>query len=179
MNIFFTCLLVAVSLSMDAFSLSLIYGTYALERKKELLLAGIVGLFHLVMPLLGLFFGNLIMDYMVFNVFIVVGIIFGIIGIEMILSSFKDEEVKILVNFIGFLLFGLSVSIDSLTTGVGLSAIGDNYIGMASLFMIVSAIFTYVGLRMGNKLSNKFGKYATIGGGIMMIILAIYYIFLV
>ena len=177
MNVFFTCLLVAISLSMDAFSLSLIYGTYGLEQKRKLLLAGIVGGFHFFMPLLGLFFGSFIMNYIMFNVHMVVGIIFGIIGIEMIISSKKDEEVKIGVNFVGFLLFGLSVSIDSLTTGIGLSALGHNYLGMASLFMVVSAIFTYVGLQLGNKLSEKFGKYATIGGGLMMIILALMYIF--
>ena len=35
MNIFFTCLLISVSLSMDAFSLSLIYGTYGFSKKSE------------------------------------------------------------------------------------------------------------------------------------------------
>lgn len=177
MNIFFTCLLIAISLSMDAFSLSLIYGTYGLSIKKQIFLAGIVGMFHFVMPLLGLMFGNFIMNYLVFNVNWIVGIIFFIIGIEMIISGKKDEEVRLMVSLVGFLFFGLSVSIDSLTTGVGLSAISHNYIGVASLFMIVSAIFTYIGLCLGTKLSNQFGKYATACGGIMMIILALSYIF--
>lgn len=176
MNIFFTCLLIAVSLSMDAFSLSLIYGTYGLSKKNQFLLAGIVGMFHFVMPLLGLGFGNFIMNYLIFNVNLVVGILFLVIGIEMLISSKKEEEVKLLISLIGFLFFGLSVSIDSLTTGIGLSAISRNYVGVASLFMIVSAIFTYLGLNLGNKLSNRFGKYATIFGGIMMISLALSYI---
>lgn len=176
MNIFLTCLLIAISLSMDAFSLSLIYGTYGLSRKNQILLAGIVGIFHFVMPLLGLGFGNFIMNYLIFNVNLVVGIIFFIIGIEMLISSKKEEEVKLLVSLVGFLFFGLSVSIDSLTTGIGLSAISRNYVGVASLFMVVSAMFTYIGLRLGNKLSNQFGKYATICGGVMMVILALSYI---
>ena len=177
MNSFFTCFLIAISLSMDAFSLALIYGTYGLSRKNEIILAMMVGMFHFMMPLLGLSFGNFIMKYFIFNANLVVGVIFGIIGVEMILSSKKEEEVKILVSFFGFLLFGLSVSIDSLTTGVGLSAISDNYLGVSGLFMIVSGIFTYLGLRLGNKLSERFGKYATIGGGVIMIFLAIRYIF--
>lgn len=177
MNIFFMCLLVAISLSMDAFSLALIYGTYGLSKKNELLLSGIVGIFHFVMPLLGLFFGSIVMKYFIFNVNLVVGFIFGIIGIEMLLSVKKEEEVKILVSLIGFLLFGLSVSLDSLTTGIGLSAISHNYIGVACLFMIVSALFTYLGLRFGNRLNEKFGKYATLLGGILMLVLALGYIF--
>lgn len=176
MNIFFTCLLIAISLSMDAFSLSLIYGTYGLSGKNQILLAVIVGIFHFVMPLLGLGFGNFVMNYLIFNVNLVVGIIFFVIGIEMLISSKKEEEVKLLVSLVGFLFFGLSVSIDSLTTGIGLSAISHNYLGVASLFMVISAIFTYMGLRLGNKLSNKFGKHATVGGGIMMVILALSYI---
>lgn len=177
MNIFFTCFLIAVSLSMDAFSLALIYGTYGLSKKDEVLLSVIVGVFHFVMPLLGLFFGSIIMKYFVFNVNLVVGIIFGIIGIEMLISVKSEEDVKVLVSWVGFLFFGISVSMDSLTTGIGLSAISKNYLGVASLFMIVSAIFTYLGLRFGNRLNDRFGKCATLCGGIMMLVLAISYIF--
>lgn len=177
MDIFFTCFLIGVSLSMDAFSLALIYGTYGLSRKNEIILSIIVGIFHFVMPLIGLFFGNLIMKCFVFDVNLVVGIIFGIIGIEMIISSIKEEEVSVLISLVGFLFFGLSVSIDSLTTGIGLSAISENYLGVASMFMIVSGLFTYLGLYLGNKINDKFGKYATFGGGVMMIFLAMHYIF--
>ena len=44
-------LLLAVSLSMDAFSLSLAYGTYGFRRIDEILLGVIVGIFHFFMPL--------------------------------------------------------------------------------------------------------------------------------
>ena len=177
MNIFFVVLLIGVSLSMDAFSLALIYGTYGLSIKNEIILSVIVGLFHFFMPLVGLFFGTLIYQYFIFNVNLVIGVIFSIIGIEMIVSSIKEEEVKILVSLWGFLLFGLSVSIDSLTTGVGISAISHNYLMVSSIFMIVSGLFTYIGLRLGNKINDNFGKYSTVFGGGMMIFLAIYYIF--
>lgn len=177
MNAILTCFLIAVSLSMDAFSLALIYGTYGLSKKNEVLLAGMVGIFHFFMPLLGLGLGSILMRYFIFNLELMVGIIFLIIGIEMIISAKKDEEVKILVSLVGFLLFGLSVSIDSFTTGIGLSVISNNYIGVSIVFMIVSGILTYVGLRFGNKLSDRFGKYATISGGILMCLLAIHRLF--
>jgi len=177
MGIFFTCLLIGISLSMDAFSLALVYGTYGMSKKNEVLLSIVVGVFHFFMPLLGLFFGKMLMKFFIFDLNLVVGIIFGIIGIEMILSSIREEEVKVLVHWLGFLLFGLSVSIDSFTTGIGLSAISSNYVGVAVMFMLVSGIFTYLGLHMGNKLSRCFGKYATIAGGIVMILFAISYVF--
>lgn len=51
-----------------------------------------------------------------------------IIAIEMIISSFKEKEEKFLLSIPGYLLFGLSVSIDSLTTGIGFSAITDKIV---------------------------------------------------
>ena len=177
MNVILTCLVVAVSLSMDAFSLALIYGTYGMSKKNEIVLSFIVGVFHFFMPLLGLGFGSLILKFFNFDLELVVGVIFLIIGSSMIVSSFKDEEVKVLMGIIGNLLFGLSVSIDSFTTGIGLSVISNNYLMVSSIFMLVSGIFTYIGLLFGNKLNNSFGKYATISGGILLCILGIFRLF--
>lgn len=177
MGTFFTVLLVGISLSMDAFSLSLIYGTQGIDRKNMIELSIIVGIFHFLNPLIGLSIGNILYNYFIFNFNLVVGIIFSVIGCEMIISSYKDNDINILLNVWGYLLFGLSVSIDSLTTGIGMKAISDNYLMVSSVFMLCSGIFTYIGLNLGNKLSDKFGKCATIGGGGMLIFLAIYFIF--
>ena len=129
------------------------------------------------MPLLGLGFGSLILKFFNFDLELVVGVIFLIIGASMIVSSFKEGEVKVLMGIIGNLLFGLSVSIDSFTTGIGLSVISDNYIMVSSIFMLVSGILTYVGLILGNKLNNSFGKYATISGGILLCIFGVLRLF--
>ena len=107
MNIIFTIVLIGISLSMDAFSLALIYGTYSLKKKDIIVLSSIVGIFHFFMPLMGLGFGGIILKFLLFNVSLVVGVIFLIIGIEMIISSIKEEEISIMVSFVGFLLFGL------------------------------------------------------------------------
>ena len=177
MNTFFTTLLVGVSLSMDAFSLALVYGTGRIGRKNEILLSIIVGVFHFFMPLIGLGIGSLLISHFVFDISLVVGVIFSLIGIEMIISSIKNSEVSILTSIWGLLLFGFSVSIDSLTTGIGLGAINNNYLEVSTIFMLCSGVFTYIGLKLGDKLSERFGKFATIGGGIILILLAIYYVF--
>ena len=170
-------LLIGVSLSMDTFSLSLSVGSINSQNGFLKLLPLFVGIFHFFMPLLGLNIGNFLLVYFVFNINIVVGIIFSIIGLEMIISSIKESDVKILLSMWGLILFGFSVSLDSLTTGIGLKAINDNFLEVSSIFMICSGFFTFIGLKLGNKLSNKFGKIATIGGVGMLIILAIYYVF--
>ena len=177
MDTFFTTLIIGISLSMDAFSLALIYGTQSIGKKNKIILSIIVGIYHFVMPLLGVFLGNIILKYLVINLSIVVSIIFLFIGIEMIISSIKDDSHDFVVSIFGFLIFGLSVSIDSFTTGIGLTVINNNYLEVSSIFCIVSGSFTYLGLILGNKLGSIFGKLSTIIGGVILIILGIIYFF--
>ena len=56
-------IVIAVSLSMDAFSLSLAYGTLNLEKSQIRLLSLIVGLYHFFMPLLGMWVGTKILNF--------------------------------------------------------------------------------------------------------------------
>ena len=177
MDTFFATLIIGISLSMDAFSLALIYGTQSISKRNKIILSIIVGIYHFVMPLLGVFLGNIILKYLVINLSIVVSIIFLFIGIEMIISSIKDDSHDFVVSIFGFLIFGLSVSIDSFTTGIGLNVINNNYLEVSSIFCIVSGSFTYLGLILGNKLGSIFGKLSTIIGGVILIILGIIYFF--
>ena len=110
---------------MDAFSLALIYGTQSISKKDKILLSLIVGIYHFVMPLIGLNIGLFVTSKIIINTNILVGLILSLIAIEMIISSFKEKEEKFLLSIFGYLLFGLSVSIDSLTTGIGFPAITD------------------------------------------------------
>lgn len=176
MNVFFTTIIIGISLSMDAFSLALLYGLQPIEKKDKILLSLIVGIYHFIMPLIGINISNSLSKYIFIDLNIIVGIIFTIIGIEMIISNSSDKKEKNLTNIISFLIFGLSVSIDSLTTGLGLNIINKNYIQVSIIFATTSCLFTYIGLFLGNKLNEKVGTFSTIIGGIILITLAIYYI---
>ena len=178
LNIFFTFFLVAVSLSMDAFSLAIIYGTYGINMKKQIILSIIVGLFHFFMPLMGLWVGNMLKLFLEINSSFIVGGLFFIIGMEMILSVKSSKEINFLTSVWGFLLFGFTVSLDSLTVGIGLSLITTYYLVAAVMFMVVSGLFTFLGLRFCEFFNKNFGKYACLFGGFIMIILSFYYIFL-
>lgn len=162
---------------MDAFSLALIYGTWNISKTNKIILSIIVGLFHFFMPLFGLLFGNIITKYLIINISVVVAIIFLIIGLEMIISSIKEKEEKIILNIIGFIIFGFSVSIDSFTTGIGLNIINNNYLEVSTIFCLVSSIFTYIGLILGNRIGKMFGKLSTLFGGIVLLLLGITYLF--
>ena len=169
-------ILIAISLSMDAFSLSLAYGTVINKKNSIKLLSIIVGLYHFFMPIIGLSFGKFILNYLPINEKTITLIIFVIIGFNMIIDSFKKEKnIKALKLFEMFM-FGFAVSIDSFSIGIGLNNITNNYIICPLIFSITSLIFTYIGLLLGNKINEYLGTIAPIIGGIMLILLGIIYI---
>ena len=160
---------------MDAFSLALIYGTEGIKSKDKKLLSLIVGCYHFIMPLVGLLIGKYITSKLIINTNFLVGVILTLISIEMMISSFKNKEENFLLSLSGYLIFGFSVSVDSLTTGIGLPAITDNFLLCSSIFAITSLSFTYLGLNLGNILNIKYGKISTLIGGAILFILGIIY----
>ena len=172
MSSFFTILLIAISLSMDAFSLALVYGLLIYSKKRKLLLSIIVGIYHFFMPLVGMIFGNILGKINIINLDLVSFLILIYIGIDLIISTLKKED-KISTNNLGLIIFGLSVSLDSLTLGIVLKSITNNYLLASTTFSITSIIFTYLGLNLGNIIGNKIGSYSKIIGGIVIIIIAI------
>ena len=163
--------LIAISLSMDAFFLSLAYGSLNLKKRTMYMLSIIVGLYHFFMPILGIMFG----EFLQIESNYIVSIIFFIIGVNMILEIRKEKELKPL-SLIYMLLFGLGVSIDSFTIGVGISKLLKFTILCPIIFSIVSALFTYIGLFLGKKINEIIGDIAILFGGLTLIILGVYYI---
>ncbi len=172
---FLTIILLGISLSMDTFSLSLCYGTLGLNNKKTIILSIVVGIFHFFMPIIGMTIGNLIIDNLIISGETLLLIILSIIGIDMIIEAFKNDEKKLIVSLPGILLFGFSVSLDSFSTGLGLKIITDNILLALIIFTICSSSFTFLGIKLGKSLNERFGKVTNIIGGIILIILGLYF----
>jgi len=169
-------LTIAVSLSMDAFSLSLAYGTLNPEKKYIKKISTIVGIYHFIMPLLGLTIGNILLKIIPINPNLIVFIVLTFIGIEMIIDSFKKEDNIKIMTLKEMILFGLAVSIDSFSVGIGLETLTNNYIIAVTMFSTSSFTFTYIGLTIGKKINNLIGQISTLIGGLILIIIGITYI---
>ena len=134
-------LTIAISLSMDAFSLALAYGTLNLEKKDIISTAIIVGIYHFFMPLLGNGVRNIILKLFPLNPSAIVFVVLVFIGIQMIIEGLKNtEEVKKL-SFLEKILFGLAVSIDSFSVGIGLQSISTI---VGGIVLIILGIFYLV-----------------------------------
>ncbi len=171
MHLFFL-FVIAISLSMDAFSLSLAYGTLNLKKKEMNQLALMVGIFHFFMPLLGHLFGDFLFTFLLVDPDFILFLILTILGIEMILESRKEKEKVKELTFLDSIFFALAVSFDSFSLGLGLTEVKNLFLG-PFLFSLCSAFFTYLGLYLGRFSYQKLGKIATIFGGILLILIGV------
>ena len=170
-------IIVAISLSMDSFSLSLAYGTLSLSDDKEKKISIIVGIFHFFMPILGFLIGKIILKIIKRNPEIIAGIVFIILGLEMINSLLKKEDIRVITGLFTMIVFSFTVSIDSFSTGIGITAISNNIILCSTVFSLVSGVITYIGLRLGKRLNLMIGYTSNIIGAIILVSLGIFYLF--
>lgn len=175
MNLFII-LVIAISLSMDAFSLSLAYGTLDIDKKNMYTLSIIVGIYHFFMPLIGYFIGSNFIKFLPVASNFVVFVILTLIGLEMIVDTIRKEEELKVMRLYSMIVFGLTVSIDSFSVGIGLDTISKNIIVSSLIFSITSFIFTITGLFIGKKINQIFGKISTLIGGCVLILIAIFYV---
>lgn len=171
MNSFMLIFLIAISLSMDAFSLSLAYGIEGVSDKKKIILSSVIGVYHFIMPLMGLTFSNIITNHLLINIHYIASLILFVIGLDLILS--KDKKEKPIFSIIGILLFGITVSLDSLSVGIGIKAITNNYFSSFLIFSLTASFFTYLGLYLGNIINQKIGTYSKTLGGIILLLIAV------
>lgn len=95
----------------------------------------------------------------------------------MLIEIIKPEEKNKNMNVINMFLFAIGVSIDSFSTGIGLSAITTNMFLAVFIFSVTSFCFTYIGLLIGKYANRLLGVYATIFGAILLIIIGIFHLF--
>lgn len=167
--------LIAISLSMDAFSLSLAYGINNINKRTKIIMTILVGLFHFIMPIIGNILGNIIIETIKIKPNIIVSIILIFIGLSMIIK--KEEKINPIKNIIETILFATAVSLDSFSVGIGLKIINPNILTSSLIFSITAGIITYLGLQLGSYFSKKIGFLSPIIGGISLIIIGIFYYF--
>ncbi len=171
-----TIFTIAVALSMDTFSLSLGIGTGNISRKRCLFFSLLVGIMHFIMPLIGNIIGNKIVSIFMLKSNFLLGIILIYLAITMFIEIIKPDEKPKNMNIINMFLFALGVSIDSFSTGIGLSAITNNMLLAVMFFSVISFCFTYLGLLIGKYANRMLGIYATILGALLLIIMGIFHL---
>lgn len=166
----FTLMLMAFALGMDAFSIGLGMGMYQLRLRQIFSIGLTIGLFHAVMPLMGIIAGRFLSEQFGMIAGFIGGGLLILLGIQMIWSSLGSQE-KALVTPVGFglLLFALSVSLDSFSVGLTLGIYGAQTVLVLLCFGIGATILTWAGLLIGRKVQGLLGSYSeALGGSILL-----------
>ncbi len=145
-------MLVAVALGMDSFSLSLGLGCQKVERKTIWGFTFLVGLFHVLMPLLGFFLGRAAGLFLGEIAAYIGAAVLFFLGVKMLREAIKGNKKDdcILEGWV-LLVLPLSVSIDALSVGFGIGTFGINSFAAAVLFGLTAALLTRLGFMLGDR----------------------------
>ncbi|MBD1383461.1 manganese efflux pump MntP [Metabacillus arenae] len=165
-----TLFVMAFALGMDAFSVGLGMGMIKLKVKQIIYIGITIGLFHVMMPLIGMGIGRFLSDKFGSIATFVGGLLLLLLGIQMILSSFKKDDNPLItpVGF-GLVLFSLSVSLDSFSVGLSLGIYGARTLVTVIMFGIVSMMLTWTGLLIGKRVQQWMGSYSEALGGTILL----------
>jgi manganese efflux pump family protein len=175
---FLTILLIAVGLAMDALAVSLGIGTtpYANDRRPIFRLAFHFGFFQFLFPVLGWLGGMSIQSLIAsFDHWIAFGLL-AFVGGRMVRSGFDaDSETHSSDPSRGrmLVLLSVAVSIDALAIGLSLAVMNVNIFYPAVIIGIVTGTLSLLGLRIGSRLGQAFGKRMEIVGGLILIFIGL------
>ena len=171
-------ILIAISLAMDAFAVSICKGLSMkkMDWKKAIIIALYFGLFQGGMPLIGYVLGVGFEESIKFiDHWIAFGLL-AFIGGNMIkeaLSKKEDEEVDDSVDFKTMVVLAIATSIDALAVGVTFAFLNVNIILAVSLIAIITLIISCFGVKLGNVFGDKYEKKAELAGGIVLVLIGL------
>jgi putative Mn2+ efflux pump MntP len=168
-----TILAIAISLAMDAFSVSIAYGACSKEVNKQAAfkMASSFGTFQMLMPLLGWVVGENMLNLIAgFDHWVAFGLLF-LIGCKMIYEGVRQGstlEAKPLTIYV-LLILSIATSIDALAVGLSFAFLK---VQIATPIIVIGAVtFTLSlwGAFLGGKLRQLLIDKIGVAGGLILI----------
>lgn len=170
-------LILAVSLSMDAFAVAICKGlAFGRIRLRQALVVGLYfGVFQAAMPTIGYFLGMSFRQYIEsFDHWIAFGLL-AFLGARMIIEAVRggEEDVSSSLDVREMTLLAIATSIDALAAGISLSVL-DASIGTAALFIgVITFTLSVAAVYIGGYIGANFKKPAELTGGAALVLLGI------
>jgi putative Mn2+ efflux pump MntP len=176
---FLELFLIAIGLSMDAFSVSICKGltTKRFSWRMALVCGLWFGFFQALMPTIGYFLGAQFQEMIeAYDHWIAFGLLF-LIGANMIREAIwgKEEEGKenSALDFKTMLFLAIATSIDALAVGVSFACIQVKLWSSVLIIGLTTFVFSVLGVKIGNVFGSKYEKSAGIIGGIILILIGL------
>lgn len=171
-------LLIAISLSFDSFAVSVSTGlaVNGIRFLQAIRIAFVLAFFQGLMPLVGWFAGKEMSQFISKYDHWVAFSLLSIIGVLMIIQSFKDEEQKSKSNPLKFIVaigMGIATSIDALIVGVSFAFVEIQILLAVIIIGIITFFASMLGMLFGKKIGGKFGNKMEIIGGIILFVIGL------
>ena len=171
-------LLLGVSLSMDAFAVSICKGLSMkkIDWKKAIIIGLYFGIFQALMPVIGYFLGSAF-ESLVTNIdHWIAFVLLVLIGGNMIREALGEEESNNCndnVDFKTMIVLAIATSIDALAIGITFAFLNVNVPLAVTIIGITTFIISLIGVKLGNRFGSKYESKAEIAGGIVLILIGV------
>ena len=174
---FVELLLIAIGLSMDAFSVSICKGltTKRFSWRMALVCGLWFGFFQALMPVIGYYLGAQFQEMIeAYDHWIAFGLLF-LIGANMIREALskKEESANGDLDVKTMFLLAIATSIDALAVGVSFACIQVKLWSSVFIIGITTFLFSVLGVKIGNVFGSKYEKSAGFIGGIILILIGL------
>ena len=175
---FFTILLIAISLAMDAFAVALSAGTsgYGTKLRPAVRLAFHFGLFQFLMPVVGWYLGaGLARRIQRFDHWVAFALLVAVGG-HMVFEAFQrapDELPADPTRGMRMVTLSVATSLDALAVGLSLAMLGVEIWYPSVVIGVVTAALSLLGIQLGSRLRGSFGKRMEFVGGVILILLGL------
>lgn len=171
--------LIAVALGCDAFAVGMGVGTRFCGPRHVFRLSFHFGLFQFLMPLLGWIIGmNAVGLVRQWGPWVAFALLF-FIGARMTYESFHpeesspDKECKDPTRGMSLVVLSVATSMDALGVGFSIGILGQSLMFAAICIGITACVMTWAAMKLGNRLSSRFGQRMEIVGGIILMAIAV------
>ncbi|HBR02143.1 MAG TPA: hypothetical protein DD738_06005 [Ruminiclostridium sp.] len=177
-------LIIAVGLSMDAFAVAICKGLSMSKMSyKYAVMTGVFfGGFQALMPLMGFLLGTQFSSYITSVDHWIAFALLVIIGTNMIREAVHAKKNPDSCRMCGeecgtddsfslknMTILALATSIDALAVGVTFAFLQVNIVPAVSVIGIITFIFSFLGVKIGNVFGARFEAKAQLAGGIILI----------
>lgn len=185
-------LLVSVALGIDAFSVAIGIGLTGVRKIQMIMVAGIITIFHIFMPLLGLSLGTYLGRVAGPMAGTIGALVLIAIGLSTLWNNIpglgnngpaqchgklpprrKNGVMLDISSPASLVLLAAGVSLDALTVGFGLGALKVDLLLTVITMGLVAGLMTAAGLIFGRGLNRTFGQKAEIIGGLILILIGL------
>lgn len=172
----FDLIMIGISLSMDAFAVSICKGLSVrkVQLSHALICGAWFGAFQAIMPSFGYFLGsrfehlfNSVGPWVAF-------ILLAVIGVNMVRESFGgDETVDNDFSAKAMLPLAFATSIDAFAVGVGFAAMEANIVVAALLIGCTTFTLSAIGVKVGAVFGDKYRAVSERIGGLVLILIGL------